>query len=73
MLGANFSPEDNRKIPPLKYDYVYNLVKDFPYLRFTINGGIQTLTEVKGQLSKGNSIQDMEFVYMYVCMYVCTF
>ena len=57
MLGANFSPDDNRKIPPLKYDYVYNLVKDFPSLRFTINGGIQTLTEVKGQLAKGKSTQ----------------
>ena len=32
ILGKKFSPEDNRRIPPLNYDYVYRLVKDFPGL-----------------------------------------
>lgn len=53
LLGGNFSPADNRKIPPLKYDYVYNLVKDFPHLHFSINGGINTIEEIKQHLDKG--------------------
>lgn len=47
ILGAKFSPDDNRKIPPLKYDVVYRLVKDFPHLQFTLNGGINTLQECR--------------------------
>ena len=31
---------DNRDIPPLRYDVVYQLVKDFPEVSFEINGGI---------------------------------
>lgn len=39
------SPKENREIPPLKYDYVYNLKKDFPNLEIIINGGIKTIDE----------------------------
>lgn len=34
------SPKENREIPPLKYDYVYRLKRDFPELEIVINGGI---------------------------------
>ena len=34
------SPKENREIPPLKYDYVYQLKRDFPQLEIIINGGI---------------------------------
>jgi tRNA-dihydrouridine synthase A len=34
------SPKENREIPPLKYEYVYRLKKDFPALEFVLNGGI---------------------------------
>ena len=53
VLGGNFSPEYNRKVPPLKYDYVYSLLKDFPDLKFTLNGGVQTFADTKGHLEKG--------------------
>lgn len=53
VLNANFSPHDNRNIPPLKYDYVYRLVDDFPHLSFTINGGINSIAECKEHLSRG--------------------
>ena len=33
------SPDKNRKIPPLNYEVVYQLVRDFPHLDFTLNGG----------------------------------
>lgn len=47
VLGKKFSADDNRKIPPLKYDVVYQLVKDFPHLRFTLNGGVQSVEEAE--------------------------
>ncbi len=34
------SPKENREIPPLKYDFVHQLKRDFPALEIIINGGI---------------------------------
>lgn len=53
VLGANFSPEYNRKVPPLKYNMVYSLVQDFPDLAFSINGGVQTYDDVVTHLKHG--------------------
>ena len=39
------SPRQNRSVPPLKYDHVYQLKKDFPNLEIVINGGIQNIKE----------------------------
>lgn len=36
------SPKENREVPPLKYEYVYRLKRDFPDLEIIINGGITT-------------------------------
>lgn len=44
------SPKENREIPPLKYEYVYRLKKDFPELTFSINGGIKKIDEIKEHL-----------------------
>ncbi len=41
LKGLN--PKQNREIPPLKYDWVYRLKRDFPRLPVIINGGIKTL------------------------------
>jgi tRNA-dihydrouridine synthase A len=46
------SPKENREIPPLKYDYVYRLKREFPGLQFVINGGITTRTQIDAQLGK---------------------
>ncbi|MCH8553446.1 MAG: tRNA dihydrouridine(20/20a) synthase DusA [Natronospirillum sp.] len=35
------SPRENRDVPPLDYDRVYQLKRDFPHLEIIINGGIQ--------------------------------
>jgi tRNA-dihydrouridine synthase A len=40
------SPKQNREIPPLKYDYAYQLKRDFPALEIIINGGIKTQAEI---------------------------
>lgn len=45
------SPKENREIPPLKYDYVYQLKKDFPSLEIIINGGIKTIDESVSHLA----------------------
>ena len=55
MLGK-FTPKQNLNIPPLKYDYVYNLKKDFPNDEIIINGGITTVEEIKDHLKKINGV-----------------
>lgn len=44
------SPKENREIPPLIYDRVYDIKKEFPDMMVTINGGIKTLEAVKAHL-----------------------
>ncbi|MGF2735221.1 tRNA dihydrouridine(20/20a) synthase DusA [Marinobacter sp. DUT-1] len=39
------SPKENRDIPPLKYDWVYQLKERYPHLEIIINGGIKTFEE----------------------------
>ncbi|XP_076941036.1 uncharacterized protein LOC143610438 isoform X2 [Bidens hawaiensis] len=52
-LLNGISPADNRKIPPLKYEFYYALLRDFPDLRFTINGGINSIDEVRAAQNEG--------------------
>ncbi|MGF6777620.1 tRNA dihydrouridine(20/20a) synthase DusA [Paraburkholderia sp. GAS334] len=44
------SPKENREIPPLKYDYAYQLKREFPHLEIILNGGVKTLDEVETHL-----------------------
>jgi tRNA-dihydrouridine synthase A len=44
------SPKENREVPPLQYDKVYQLKQDFPHLNIIINGGITTLEQSKNLL-----------------------
>lgn len=37
------SPKQNREVPPLRYEYVYQLKQEFPDLNIVINGGIKTV------------------------------
>ena len=53
---SGLSPRQNRMIPPLKYDYVYKLKKDFPELEIIINGGIKTLEESHNHLEKVDGV-----------------
>ena len=49
MLGK-FTPKQNLNIPPLKYEMVYKLKKDFPHLEIVINGGITNTDQIKDHL-----------------------
>ena len=55
MLGK-FTPKQNLNIPPLKYDYVYRLKKDFPNEEIIINGGITSIDEIKSHLNKTDGV-----------------
>ena len=44
------SPKENREIPPLRYEIVYQLKRDFPDLEIIINGGITTQQEIDQHL-----------------------
>ncbi len=45
------SPKENRDIPPLEYERVYQLKQDFPHLHIDINGGIKTLEHAQQHLN----------------------
>ena len=47
---SGLSPKQNREIPPLDYQRVYQLKRDFPHLNISINGGIQTIEQIKQHL-----------------------
>lgn len=44
------SPKENREIPPLRYEDVYQIKKSFPELFIEINGGIRTIEAIKEHL-----------------------
>ncbi len=41
------SPKQNRDVPPLRYEVVYQLKKDFPGLHIILNGGVTSLQRTK--------------------------
>lgn len=44
------SPKQNREVPPLNYERVYQLKEAFTNLHISINGGVTTLEQAKGHL-----------------------
>lgn len=47
---SGLSPKENREIPPLDYERVYQLKRDFPQLKIVINGGIKSIEEIQQHL-----------------------
>ena len=60
-------PKRNRTLPPLKYDFVYKIKKEFPHIKFIINGGLENIDDCLDQLNYldgvmvGRSIQANPF------------
>jgi tRNA-dihydrouridine synthase A len=46
------SPKENRTIPPLDYERVYRLKRDYPELEIIINGGLASLKQVDTVLER---------------------
>jgi tRNA-dihydrouridine synthase A len=44
------SPKQNREVPPLRYEMVHRLKKEFPQLVIALNGGINNLEQVQTEL-----------------------
>ena len=36
------SPKENREVPPLRYELVHRLKRDFPSLTIVLNGGVRS-------------------------------
>jgi len=51
ILGL--TTDENRSVPPLRWDWVYRLCRAFPDLSFELNGGVQTLDEAESLLARG--------------------
>ncbi|MEJ2036539.1 MAG: tRNA dihydrouridine(20/20a) synthase DusA, partial [Maritimibacter sp.] len=47
------SPKENRDVPPLDYELVHQMKRDFPDMHLSINGGIATLEAAQEQLAAG--------------------
>ncbi|HZY19280.1 MAG TPA: tRNA dihydrouridine(20/20a) synthase DusA [Ramlibacter sp.] len=50
------SPKENREVPPLRYDTVHRLKRDFPQFLFAVNGGITTTGQVEGELQEVDGV-----------------
>lgn len=44
------SPKQNREVPPLQYEVVRQIKRDFPHLTIIVNGGIKSLAETDEHL-----------------------
>ena len=45
------SPKENRELPPLRYETVHRLKRDFPALTIVLNGGVTTNAQIEEQLA----------------------
>ncbi len=62
MLGK-FTPKQNLNIPPLKYEMVYKLKKDFKELDIIINGGITSAEQIKSHIRKVDGVMMGRSIY----------
>lgn len=60
---SGLSPKENREIPPLRYDVVFQLKQDFPELEIVINGGINTLDAAEALLNQVDGVMLGREVY----------
>ncbi|WP_427901651.1 tRNA dihydrouridine(20/20a) synthase DusA [Marinobacter caseinilyticus] len=57
------SPKENRDVPPLKYDWVYELKARYPHLEIIINGGIKTVDGCQEHLTRTDGVMLGREVY----------
>ncbi len=50
------SPKENREVPPLQYELVAKLKRDFPHLTIVINGGITTVEQCQTLLTQVDGV-----------------
>jgi tRNA-dihydrouridine synthase A len=47
---SGLSPKQNRDVPPLNYEWVYDLKREMPELEIVVNGGIDSLQAAQAHL-----------------------
>lgn len=57
------SPKENREIPPLRYEVVRQLKRDFPQLSIIMNGGIKSAAEIAEHLQAVDGVMIGREVY----------
>jgi len=62
-LLKGLSPAENRTVPPLRYEWVYQLKRDFPHLNIVLNGGIKTLGDAQSHLTHLDGVMLGRAVY----------
>ncbi len=55
VLGG-LSPRENRDVPPLRYDDVYELKRDFPELQIELNGGVRDLATAAEHIAQCDGV-----------------
>jgi len=53
---SGLSPKENREIPPLNYETVYAIKRDFPELEIMLNGGVLSLDAAVAQLDRVDGV-----------------
>ena len=50
------SPRENRTVPPLDYERVFRLKRDYPELEVVLNGGVQELEQIEALLGQVDGV-----------------
>ena len=50
------SPKENRSIPPLNHERVFQLKRDYPQLQIVLNGGIKSIADVDTALGQVDGV-----------------
>ena len=62
------SPKENRNIPPLRYDRVHRLKRDFPELEIVLNGGIDSVATSVNELERVDGVMVGRKAYSDPCL-----
>ena len=60
---SGLSPKQNREVPPLDYERVYQIKQSFPQFEISINGGIKSFAEANHHLSKLDGVMIGREIY----------
>ena len=50
------TPKENREVPPLRYEVVHRLKRDFPALTFVLNGGLTDWAAIERELEHADGV-----------------
>ena len=62
---SGLSPKENREVPQLNYQRVYDLKRDYPELNIILNGGIDSLEHIKLHLQQVDGVMIGRHAYKH--------